>query len=838
MTAKPGAEEQFAAALQALYQQAGTPKRSRIMLFGKQQQPPVIFASSTLHDWIRGKSVPANAHTFRVLVQYLETRAAQRDPAHRKTRLEKWERARAAAEEGKRRSRPSTETVEPPEGPEFQRWEDVRSQQESSTERQQEPTAVPPSDDGGTAEGSGSASFSHAGPPPSWPYCAVSESNGCRGRRVAPHDLCLAHLGTAERAAYLATLSAGADVDLRGTVLDESLLGDLINAVYDTATDGASLGSAQFDEATFPDRTLLDGATFHGSACFRKAMFGAETGFQNVKFMADAEFEEVSFADETYFNGAVFSEPVRFDTARFMAYVSFRGSSFLSRVDFHGSAFARNASFEEARFADAVGFRGVSFYERVTFRSTAFVGQATFFAAAFSAGVLFDEVSFAAGVSFDQAAFSDNVSFRNATFSKETRFIAATFVSDVWFKEAVFLERARFNGAIFSEGAWFDGATFSGDAEFGAVKFSKTSVMGPLACAGKIDLSGAVFGAPVLIDVATLFLNCRRARWTFTATLILRYATVDLSDAVLEQPLSVVSRHGPSLTATGAVDETILTGHDPGVRLVSLRGVDASHVVLTDIDLSKCRFAGAFHLDELRLEGHSAFALSPSGVHWHRGRPVSWTTRKVLAEEHFWRASRGESGWEPDADPSEPSIGPEELAPLYRQFRRSLIRSGNEASAADFYYGEMEMRRHDRLRPLRERWPVAAYWALSGYGLLVSRALGWLIATFFSAVLVMMLWGIPGADLQISATGSLRHERITLTTQMLPAPAPTGPVYERLTLPRFGKSVQVVADCILPFHSSRQALTAIGTYAETVLAYLGPFFVGVVGLASYRRLKS
>src|SRR5881275_2727250 len=44
------------------------------------------------------------------------------------------------------------------------------------------------------------------------------------------------------------------------------------------------------------------------------------------------------------------------------------------------------------------------------------------------------------------------------------------------------------------------------------------------------------------------------------------------------------------------------TGFSPP-RLVSLRGVDVGNLVVVDIDLSWCLFAGAHRLDQLRFEG-------------------------------------------------------------------------------------------------------------------------------------------------------------------------------------------------------------------------------------------
>ncbi|MET8102808.1 hypothetical protein ABZV29_41335 [Streptomyces sp. NPDC005236] len=129
-----------------------------------------------------------------------------------------------------------------------------------------------------------------------------------------------------------------------------------------------------------------------------------------------------------------------------------------------------------------------------------------------------------------------------------------------------------------------------------------------------------------------------------------------------------------------------------------MRGVDAAHLVMTD--LTRCRFTGAFHLDRLRFEGNCTFADPPEG--WR------WTQRRVLAEEHHWRAAVAPCnpdpprGWQPGPDPAL-TLGPVELASVYRALRKATEDAKNEPDAADFYYGELEMRRHDPARPWGER---------------------------------------------------------------------------------------------------------------------------------------
>ncbi|WP_346777252.1 hypothetical protein [Streptomyces sp. HNM0575] len=245
--------------------------------------------------------------------------------------------------------------------------------------------------------------------------------------------------------------------------------------------------------------------------------------------------------------------------------------------------------------------------------------------------------------------------------------------------------------------------------------FERAAQVGPLACTGALDLSEAVFKTAVTVEAATAALICRRTRWASAAALRLRHARVDLKDAVLEFPVSIASQPHAFTVGVRELAEPGLT--DPRVRVVSLRGVDAAHLVLADVDLTDCRFTGTIHLDQLRLEGLYRLATAPGGLRRRGVLPVRWTPRRTLAEEQHWRATRprGADGWAPAPD-GEAALEPAALAPVYRQLRKAFEDSKHEPGAADFYYGEMEMRRHADDVPWSERALLAAYWALSGYG--------------------------------------------------------------------------------------------------------------------------
>ena len=80
---------QLAAALRELYEAAGKPDPSVLRRQGQGQKPPVNMASSTVSDWLNGKSVPSGNSAFWFLVDYLQPMATQRSK-HRQRSHSEW----------------------------------------------------------------------------------------------------------------------------------------------------------------------------------------------------------------------------------------------------------------------------------------------------------------------------------------------------------------------------------------------------------------------------------------------------------------------------------------------------------------------------------------------------------------------------------------------------------------------------------------------------------------------------------------------------------------------------------------------------------------------------
>ncbi|MET8347538.1 pentapeptide repeat-containing protein [Streptomyces microflavus] len=682
--------------------------------------------------------------------------------------------------------------------------------------------------------------------PPSWQHCGHNATSadpvGCRGIHVAGHTACLAHLIDTDRDAYLNDLSPGADIDHRGTPFTGGLLHRLLTALHDPTTRQAHIGDASFDGATFTGGAWFDGATFTGGAWFGGATFTGGASFGGATFTGDAWFDDATFTGGARFGGATFTGNARFDGATFTGDAWFGEATFTGNAWFGEATFTGNARFDGATFTGDAWFGEATFTGNARFDGATFTGDAFFNRATFTGDAWFGEATFTGDALFGEATFTGDALFGKATFTGDALFGKATFTGDALFGKATFTGDAWFGAATFTGDAWFGAATFTSDALFGRARFERASRLGPLVCGGKVVLDGAVFDQPVTVELAAREVSCARTRWASTATLHLRYAEVDLRDAVLEYPMVVAARPDPFpfLNSEDPLSEAVLSGQEPGVRLTSVGGVDAAHLALHTIDLSMCRFAGAIHLDQLRVDGWCTFATTPTA----RGRrfPWRWSRRNTLPEEHHWRVRTARRparahGWTTPPQGA-PELPPAAVASLYRQLRKSLEDGKNEPDAADFYYGECEMRRHDITRPQGERALLSAYWALSGYGLRATRALVWLGAAMAATVAVMVLWGLPVDDPEPITTGrqAAVGQQVTLTTDTPDPVNPTGPMPDRATGERFEKGLRVVVNSVV-FRSSGQDLTTIGTYTEMVSRLAEPVLLGLAVLAVRSRVK-
>jgi hypothetical protein len=156
-------------------------------------------------------------------------------------------------------------------------------------------------------------------------------------------------------------------------------------------------------------------------------------------------------------------------------------------------------------------------------------------------------------------------------------------------------------------------------------------------------------------------------------------------------------------------------------RIRSLRGASLENVTIEDAEMGSCLFDGAYKLDQLQIAPSCRFAAPPDAP--------GFAHRQTIAEENLWRAQQpprrfGDASSEPPTLPDwlgtrvPPPLlllEPADIALLYRALRKSMEDRKDQPGAADFYYGEMEMRRHSARRLSGEALLLSLFWASSGY---------------------------------------------------------------------------------------------------------------------------
>jgi Pentapeptide repeats (9 copies) len=503
--------------------------------------------------------------------------------------------------------------------------------------------------------------------------------------------------------------------------------------------------------------------------------------------------------------------------------------------DAGGAVRLRSANFGRAIFADDTSFGavGARFEDRVSFTETIFDGAADFLEATFAGPADFTKVRFKGDAAF--GTFEDIAQFAQATFDrrawfrrflKNAQFNRATFKGEASFREAEFALGAGFAEAIFEGEVDFDWAEVEGDASFFGATFTQARDLGPLRVLRSMNVDEASFLQPIDIRVSADRLTAMRARFAGGVNLQARWAEIALEQADFSAPSRVAGadeftvvpgpRHYQAPTGLGSIfarskrlDETALGEryeNDPSrseePRLLSLRRTDVGLLVVSNIDLQACRFDGAINLAGLGTERGEVFARTPATYPGFR--------RQAIAEEHEFRKTRGgplAGDWLPPECELPPWLGEarqleaHEIAAIYRDLRKGREDRRDEPGAADFYYGEMEMRRLDKTGSFAERVIVWLYWLFSGYGLRASRAAVALAATVFVFGALLDAWGFP-EDVSFG-------DALTFSAQ-----STTG-----------------------LFRPPQRDLTLAGKWLEIGLRLLGPLFFGLALLSLRGRVK-
>jgi hypothetical protein len=403
------------------------------------------------------------------------------------------------------------------------------------------------------------------------------------------------------------------------------------------------------------------------------------------------------------------------------------------------------AHFERARF------------EAANFEDVRFLGDAHFDDARFDGDARFARTQFAGDAHFDHAIVGEVAHFQKAQFAKEADFRWVEAKSGR-FKEAQFSGEARFDRAGFSSGL---------DLRAG---FRRRTSLGRIGVLGALVLDNAVFDEDLRLDATAKRLSCVRTRFSGRADLNVCWAEINLEEATFAYSSRLAGFERPpdqiQLDVRRAWRKRPRSGASDKPVLMSIRRANVENLAVHNMDLSSCRFVDAFGLDQMTIDVSCDFAQTPSR---------RYTRRRIVVEEQELR-------WRHGSSPTTQTHG--DVAAIYRSLRKALEDHKDEPGAADFYYGEMEMRRlthpptdasrSEKLASFGERLILRLYWLVSGYGLRASRAFAALLVTVLVFAVCFYVWGFDDEPFWRALLFSAQSTTSLFKAPDSPQPEPVG----------------------------------------------------------------
>jgi len=438
----------------------------------------------------------------------------------------------------------------------------------------------------------------------------------------------------------------------------------------------------------------------------------------------------------------------------------------------------RNAHFGSVIFEGGADFSETVFEGKTDFSGAIFKGGADFSGVIFGGWVHFFEVVFEGKADFSWAVFEREVYFSEVNFVEESNFLRVMFKGQANFVRATFEHEVFFSRTTFGREAYFSWVVFHGGARFDRTRFAPRSLV-----------EGGTFPDTASFD-----------------------------------GMRVLSR----LVFRGAPSELLrLEG--------SFRGTDLTYVEFENVDLARCFFEDATGVDQVGLRGGTCFDRTQKRERLadevrFRGsfsQNNSAKARHVLSQPSVGRSWAGFWGKSADLRKQDQSAKARRLAQLYRDFRKSRQDVQNEMGAADFYYGEMEMRR--RSDPWATRLLLGVYWAVSGYGLRPLRAFAMLAMLVFVATFALNASGVEDAR-PVSSVGRGSTFEIDLVTDMV--------LEDQTGTPGFGEIFLFVLGSLVGVSTfNTEMLTTTGQAVRVVLRFAGPVFLALAVLAVRSRVK-
>lgn len=626
-----------------------------------------------------------------------------------------------------------------------------------------------------------------------WRLC---DYPGCGGEATPNRGRCIVHLDDGERADYLRAVGRGeAILTLSGLTIPGPLFAAVLAAMPQTRANPSGQlrpvvpSSAFLDETRFPEYLDAQHVTFAAACSMTKATFekgviwnGSRFGdltlrgatiqgradFSNVLIGGTASWAAIETTEQLSLVRGVIERDLDLRFAKcagvWLSYTRIDGQMRCEQASFDRQD-AEEAAAKRLRLGrfDGVQVRGPADLTRVTFPyETTFGGYADMSPATFEDSTKFTGSTFGdssvggrhlfSNLSFPDADFSDctfygRVSFASSTFANQLLLLNLRVVkptaAQVEDQNARLFPRTELDLTNLSArgGARLINPDVEGSIAISFVSLDRDLEIEGLRCTERLTISDTTFGyLPIEVALARAIVF-RRCQFSRGGIISCPSSDISLIECDARQP-TVVSSAG-----------------DAGARLISLDRTNVEHLVLYGMDLSATEFAGVNNLDKLRIQGPPRFVRAPGRI---------GTRRQVVQDEIVLRARRSER-WRELLSSGESSIAdPQVVAAVYRALRKNREDSKDEPGGADFYYGEMEMRRAAAPSWSAEGILLFAYWLTSGYALRAWRALATLTLLIFAGATLWQMYGFASGEPDDLASSVLLFAQTSLALARLP----------------------------------------------------------------------
>jgi Pentapeptide repeats (9 copies) len=323
------------------------------------------------------------------------------------------------------------------------------------------------------------------------------------------------------------------------------------------------------------------------------------------------------------------------------------------------------------------------------------------------------------GVAFNEAfqkkIVAKDFNFCGVWFPNEVDFVEFDFSANVDFSYAKFSEYAHFGSAKFSANADFRSTTFSKNADFGHARFNKFADFCSVTFNEDADLSHVKFSEYALFDSAVFDGHAYFSYTEFNQH-------VDFGSAKFS---TNVDFSNATFNGVGSFGSAIF---NDSVKFFG----DANERTLSDGTRIKERSLGknsSFSFQHARIEkpDRASFHTVALRPHWF----VNVDSRKFVFTDVDWE-------WdvisiEEEIKNLKVSSPHRLLAITCRQLAENAEANNRYEEASRFRYWAMDLARYYKWKGARfwkTDWLHMLYWAVSGYGERILRALGWLVAVW------------------------------------------------------------------------------------------------------------